>query len=165
MRRCRLERWALIVVLSLAVGETAGAQTRGDDIAQAAWMAGCWERVYGPSVTHERWGPERGGMMVGTSQTVRDGETVEYEFLRLFVENGRLVYEAQPSRQALTRFTAASVADTVIVFANPEHDFPQRITYTRAGSDSLVARISGLQNGVERGVDFRFARVACEPRR
>jgi hypothetical protein len=33
------------------------------------------------------------------------------------------------------------------VFANPEHDYPQRIIYWRDGDDSLCARIEGQRDG------------------
>ena len=40
---------------------------------------------------------------------------------------------ATPSGQERTVFPATEVTDARAVFENPEHDFPQRITYTGAG--------------------------------
>jgi hypothetical protein len=129
-------------------------------IERAAFFQGCWERRAGNRIVEEQWMKPRGGMMLGTSRTVRADTVVEYEFMRLFERNGALVYAAQPSGQAPAEFTSTDVADGAITFSNPRHDFPQRVIY-RAAGDSLHARIEGTMNGRERGVDFRYARVRC----
>lgn len=103
----------------------------------------------------------RGGVMIGMSRTVREGKLIEHEFIRLIEREGRLVYRAMPSRQAPTEFTSTVASDTLMIFENPAHDFPQRMIYRRQGSDSLTARIEGPGTGGTRGVDFRFARDAC----
>ncbi len=45
-----------------------------------------------------------------------------------------------------------------LVFENKEHDFPQRIVYTRHGHDSLTVRIEGIMDGQERATTFSFKR-------
>lgn len=106
----------------------------------------------------------RAGLMLGVSRTTRGDTLVEFEQLRVYERDGRLVYVAQPSRQALTEFTSVTVSDTLLVVENPSHDFPQRILYRRAGADSLIARIEGTMGGQSRGVDFPYARVPCPGR-
>lgn len=97
--------------------------------------------------------------MLGISQTVRSGRT-EFEFLRIeSVERGVVDYVAQPSGRPPTRFRLTDNSATHADFANPAHDFPQRIRYAREG-DVLTAEISG-GNPVRR-IEFRFRRVACE---
>jgi hypothetical protein len=34
-----------------------------------------------------------------------------------------------------------------MVFENPKHDYPQKITYRQITKDSMVATISGIQQG------------------
>ena len=46
-----------------------------------------------------------------------------------------------------------------IVFENPQHDFPQIISYTKINADSLVAEISGSKNGQELKQTFPMKRV------
>ena len=103
----------------------------------------------------------RAGVMLGMSRTVRGDSLIEWEFMRLHERAGKLVFAAQPARQAPAEFESTSIGSGVITFANPAHDFPQRIIYRRGG-DSLFARIEGVRNGQERGVDFRYARVRCD---
>jgi len=58
-------------------------------------------------------------------------------------------------------FEAKTTSDTMVVFENPAHDFPQRIIYRRRGTDSLLARIEGTVNGQTRAIDFPSARTRC----
>lgn len=133
-------------------------QTRLID--RAAFMHGCWERRAGTRHIEEQWMRPRGGTMLGMSRTVRNDTLVEYEFIRVFERNGALVYTAHPSGQQPAEFTSTKIADGSISFANPAHDFPQRVIYQLAG-DSLHARVEGTMNGRERVADFRYARVRC----
>ena len=149
----------LMILVVLTALFTGLAQTRPID--QAAFMQGCWERRAGNRVIEEQWMKPRGGMMMGMSRTVRGDTVVEYEFIRVFERSSALVFAAQPSGQPPAEFTSTETGESAITFANPQHDFPQRILYRLAG-DSLHARVEGTLNGRERGVDFRYARVRCD---
>jgi hypothetical protein len=130
-------------------------------VEQLSWLSGCWELRDGVRRVEEQWMQPRGGMMLGMSRTVRDGATVEYEFLQIRKEGGRLVLTARPSGQAETSFSSVEAAGTKVVFENPAHDFPQRILYERRPDGSLHARIEGMRNNELRGVDFPMQRTGC----
>ncbi len=102
-----------------------------------------------------------GGAMLGVSSTVVRDSLREWEHLMIGPTPAGLAYVARPSRQAETSFPATMITDSLLVFENPAHDFPQRILYRRRGSDSVVARIEGPRGGQMRGIDFPYARVAC----
>jgi hypothetical protein len=125
------------------------------------WLAGCWESRSANSVVEEQWSSASGGMLHGFSRTLRRDSIVEYEFVRIYNAGDTLVYDAQPSRQPRAEFRATGPFEPAVVFANPAHDFPQRIIYRRVGTDSLVARIEGTRNGQQRGIDFPYRRVSC----
>lgn len=103
----------------------------------------------------------RGGTMVGISRTVVRDTTRSWEFLRIAHHGDRLAYVATPSGQAETVFPVVSITDTVVTFENPQHDFPQRISYRRIRADSVVAMISGTVNGRTRGSSFPMVRTRC----
>lgn len=130
-------------------------------LASLAWLAGCWERRAGARVVEEQWMRPRGRVMLGMSRTVSGDSVVDYEQLRISDDGTALVYHAQPLGQPPATFRTASASGAEVVFANPAHDFPQRIRYTRVGRDSVVARVEGTRDGAERGVSFPYARVAC----
>lgn len=170
--RARIVRVAACIAAGMTwagngVAQSAGGAAQsapGGAMARAAWMAGCWELRAGTRVTTEMWMPAAGGLMIGGSRTVANGVLREFEHLRLRARGDTLVYTAIPSGQRETDFRSTGQADSVLVFENLAHDFPQRIIYRRRGPDSLVARIEGpAAGGTVRGIDFPMARTTCTP--
>lgn len=145
----------VVLVLLVALSQEA-------PLDELRWLAGCWEQRRGERLTLEMWMPPAGGLMLGASRTTVGGTLRETETLRLEMREGRLVYTASPSRQATTAFTGAPPTGAGFTVENLAHDFPQRISYRRAGADSLVARIEGPDgSGGTRGIDFPMARRSC----
>jgi hypothetical protein len=151
----RAIRTAVLLFLPI----TASAQ--GGPLQHVRWLEGCWQLTRATSTTVERWLAPTAGVMAGDSWTLANGVERESEKLRLFARGDTLVYEATPSSQTKTEFRTTAVAGPEIVFANPEHDFPQRIVYRRVGNDSVIARIEGDRAGRRQPVTYAYARVSC----
>jgi hypothetical protein len=130
-------------------------------IQDAAWFTGCWEFTRGTRTVRETWTPPAGGTMLATSRTVSGGKTTEYEFVILRESPRGLEYVAKPSGQAEAVFTSTRVTPDEIVFDNPQHDFPTKVTYRRKGTDALVAAVSGEINGAARTLEFPYRAVSC----
>ena len=133
-----------------------------DALATLRWMRGCWRQHQARVVTDEQWMAPHGGAMIGMSRTVIADRIRAWEALRLVVDSGRIVYIAQPNGGTPVRFRATTMSDSMAVFENPEHDFPQRIAYRRVRSDSLIAQVSGAANGTTRRMDIPMHRVVCD---
>ena len=132
-------------------------------LAQLAWLGGCWRSDGGEAGTVEHWLPPVAGTMMGVSRTVRRGRTVTHEFMQIRPgDDGRLAFLAQPAGQAATRFPVLRFAPGEVVFENPGHDFPQRVIYRQDAPGHLQARIEGLRNGALRGVDFPMTKAPCD---
>lgn len=158
----RTARTTLLLVLLL--GSAGAAVYPRESPARLGWMAGCW-RVATPQVTiDEQWMPSAGNVMLGMSRTMRRiggrDSVVAHEFMRIFARGDSVIFRAHPSGQESAEFGAEQVNDSVVVFANAAHDFPQRIRYHRAG-DSLHASIEGTIRGQKRLIPYPFGRVAC----
>lgn len=123
-------------------------------------MAGCWagEHTDSRRSSYEVWVAPKADRMLGISQTVLPNRT-EFEFLRVERTGAQVEYVAQPSGRPPTRFRMHDSSATHAEFANPEHDFPQRIRYMREG-DLLRAETSG--GNPLRRIEFRFRKVNCE---
>ena len=149
----------------LAAQPVATAESAKDDPLQvAAWLAGCWEVASpdGRSAAEEQWMPPRGGLMVGMTRSVRDGEARAYELLTIRAdEDGLLVYHAVPSGQAPTDFPARAVADGRLEFVNADHDFPQKIVYARIEADFIHAAVFAEADGAEPAFLLPYRRVLC----
>jgi hypothetical protein len=147
----------------MAVLAAAAAQAADSPLARVTWLAGCWRGLYGDPGTTEHWMPLAGGTMLGMARTVRQGRTVEHEFLQIReAPDGKLVYIASPSGQPTAQFTAIRIADKEVVFENAEHDFPQRILYRLEADGRLQARIEGTVKGAAKGVDFPMQKASCD---
>lgn len=152
-----------LLMFTLGAFVSPGAVAAESDIDSLAWLAGCWQAEKGDPGSGEHWLPPAGGTMFGVSRTVKNGKTVEFEFIQVRVNaEGRLVFIALPSGQKETTFVASAVGTDSVTFENPEHDFPQKVIYRLQGEDRLVARIEGIRGGTLRGVDFPMKRVACD---
>lgn len=156
-------RLRFVLVLSAAVlSLSASFQDDGWTVDQLSWIAGCWEGGSGNLEINEHWMRPSGGTMLGMSRTVARGRMVEFEFLRIQgTDSGAISYIAKPSRQAETSFTLVKLTDSLAIFENPVHDFPQRIVYRLQPDGSLHARIEGTRGGQERAIDFPYRRGAC----
>jgi hypothetical protein len=163
MRR-RLALATAIVLMPLAGGAPAGeppaaSAPAAGGIATLAWLSGCWRGSEG----EECWLEPRAGTMLGVSRGAGDGgRAPSYEFLRIVEEDGGLVYQASPGgRCPPTPFRAVEVGARRVAFANPAHDFPQRITYWLEG-DTLHARVEAEQDGQTRGFELVWTRGSWE---
>ena len=150
---------ACLLLASLLSVSPLVAQTSDDaDLTRLAWLTGCWSLARPNGETEEHWMAPRGGTMLGMSRTIRNGKTVEHEFLQIRLDAGRLAYEARPSgHQQPTVFPLKTLEADAVSFENPSHDFPQRIIYRRT-ADGVTARIEGTSEGKTRGIDFPFVR-------
>ena len=154
-----MRAYLLAAMIGLAITAPLGAQQGSlDDV---KWLQGCWELQRGTTRVVEKWTATDGNLMLGESRTTSSGVERESEKLRLFTRGDTLVYEATPGRQRMTEFKTTAWKGEEIIFANPAHDFPQRIVYRRVGTDSLLARIEGDRDGRRNPVTFRYARVSC----
>jgi len=135
-----------------------------------AWLEGCWRGDVGQREYREHWMPLRGGMLIGVSQTVMQGKTQGYEYLRLESRADGVHYVAAPSGKAEASFRlqeqtvdkAEGRNDMIFTFANPRPEFPQRIVYRRASEGWLYATVEGKVGGADRQVTYPMRRVDCE---
>jgi hypothetical protein len=152
----------MILTFALQMGQS-GAWTLAErpSLDTPRWLAGCWEMSVGDLLVEEYWMAYRGGSLLGMSRSVRGGELRGYELLLLRQEGMGWVYEAHPSGQPSASFRSVAISDTSAVFSNPDHDFPQTITYVRTSPDSLIARTAGVRDGRTDEFEFPYRRVSC----
>lgn len=89
----------------------------------------------------ESWASARDGVMEGQARLVFDGAARPGEAMQITLEPGTSIFAATPAGQATTLFRQIERSDTSITFANPAHDYPQRIRYWRRGAQ-LMAEIA-----------------------
>jgi len=142
----------LAAVLLLCLAATAQPP---NDISQLQWLAGDWQ-TSGRTVSEEHWTRPAGGTMIGMARTLSGDKTVFFEFLRIETRADGIYYVAQPKGRPGTDFKAIELDADHVVFSNPQHDFPKRITYRRHADGSLTARVEGDGSEPEKAQEFHF---------
>lgn len=133
-----------------------------NEIKSAEWLLGTWENRTSKGVIYESWTRIADVEFAVKSYALKGGDTVLFETIRLVQEPGGLFYipTVKDQNDGLpVRFALKTISDTEVVFENPEHDFPQIISYTKLTTDSLVAEVSGVEDGRERRRTFPMNRI------
>jgi hypothetical protein len=99
-------------------------------------------------------------MMLGLHQDVKDGKTIGFEFVRIETGPAGTAYVAQPGGEPPTRFGLVEATADSLLFADPAHDFPKRIRYTRIGAGTLAARVD---DGTDEGESLSWTWHRCDP--
>jgi hypothetical protein len=128
-------KYAALALLLLATPLAAA-----DKLPMPEFMTGAWAQRTGDHWTEETWSSssERmfGASREGEGATLKSRETLVIERT-----GDTLVLIARPGEAAPVTFPLAGRDETSIEFANPNHDYPQRIRYWREGPE-LHASIS-----------------------
>ncbi|MFD1107615.1 DUF6265 family protein [Sphingobium olei] len=98
------------------------------------WLTGEWQQQRGDRWTEEVWTLPRGGVMIGVGRSGRGESLANWEVMRIVRgADGALAFHAAPEGGSATIFPVVEQGVRDIVFANPRHDYPQRIRYWREG--------------------------------
>jgi hypothetical protein len=155
------------LLVSTAFGQ---APPSGDEpLSSLAWLDGCWRGNVNQREFREHWMPLRGGLLLGMSQTVLDGKSQGYEYLRLESRPDGVYYVLTPSgaKPDEFKFTGKTIDDAgdrkdeLFTFENPALEFPRRIVYRRASGGWLYAQVEGKVNGNDRQVIYPMHRIDC----
>ena len=147
---------ALLIAFTIMIASLPAAETAAS-LADLGWLSGTWKMEAHGKLIEEHWTTPAGGSMLGVSRTIKSGKMVEFEFLRIEQRDDGLFYIAQPQGMPPTEFRLISSNSSEWVFANPQHDFPQRIRYRRNPDGSLTARVED-ESG-KKGSNFEYVRA------
>ncbi|MFM9945951.1 MAG: DUF6265 family protein [Bacteroidia bacterium] len=136
--------------------------TNFSELEKANWLIGKWQNNSSEGNATEVWEKENDSTFVGKSYFVIGKDTVSSESISLQQNGKDLFYiptvKDQNAGQPV-KFTLTSSTSNQLIFENPKHDFPQKISYTQITNDSLLAEISGMMNGKQNSQKFPMTRV------
>ncbi len=145
-----------LIFLLLSVSGALSAQKLSD----LDWMAGYWTSASPSGATMEElWTPSAGNLMLGLHRDVFPNGRSSFEYLRIVNTSEGIVYLASPGGGQPTPFNLKKSEPNRVVFENLNHDFPQRIIYSREG-DKLTARIED-ESG-EKGMQWTWTKASME---
>lgn len=118
-----------LLCLLLTVPATACATTPCDRLDAAHWLPGAW---------------------------TADGAVVDSEALRLLQLADAVFYVAKVAHNPYpVGFRLTECGDGLLVFENPQHDFPRRLRYERTTVDRMTVTVS---DGGAQSFELRFVR-------
>lgn len=122
-----------------------------DKLEKMNWLLGNWENEMPEGVLTETWTKENDSTFSGTTYFIINKEdTVHSETIILKQLNDELLYRPTVKGQNNDEpvdFKLSSESENSFSFENPKHDYPQKIVYKKVNETSLVATISGIQQG------------------
>jgi len=151
-----MNKIAMMIAMTIVMHGLCLAQPNKISLSSFTWLVGTWENMDmepGESAT-ETWTRGEAGSLLGLGCTLRGKDTVFIEKLKIVEKDGHCYYVADVSHNAAPVFFKMTSANASgFVCENPEHDFPQKISY-RLDGDILSASISA---GTKE-IPFRFRR-------
>ncbi|AWO00994.1 hypothetical protein DLD77_04410 [Chitinophaga alhagiae] len=136
--------------------------TAGGPIDKAGWLIGSWQSNASGRHMLETWVKVNDSTLAGKGQLVKGRDTLLLESVSLEQRGGQLYYVPTVTGQNKglpVRFALTFIDSRQMVFENPAHDFPQKVSYTLVSPDSLLAEISGVANGVLKTRQFPMQRL------
>lgn len=160
MRGVRAIALAGIMISGVAVAEE---DEHRASMLQMSFLTGDWIEARAGRTVQEHWLGPVGGIMAGFTVTHSDkpGAKTAIEFMSIEEMDGKLTFIARLDGAPPTAFPLKEADNGYAVFENPDHDFPQRITYELAGEmDVLNARIDGTVDGKPMSVNWSYKKMA-----
>lgn len=121
-----------------------------DKIKIADWLIGNWENKSPDGVITESWTRLNDSSFTASSYFIKGKDTLHFETIVLAQKGETLTYFATVKGQNDDKpvaFPSTAESDKQLVFENPKHDYPQKITYTKGADNTLTAEISGKLDG------------------
>jgi hypothetical protein len=154
--------WLIVLcLLSVSCVKERGKSEKGG-LKKLDWFIGSWTGEIKESIFSETWEKVNDSLFSGQSYFIRGSDTLSRESISLQLQDTSVLYiplvEGQNDNKPVY-FKMVFWDSTNVVFENPGHDFPQKIRYQLTNGDSLIATISGLQEGKLRIISFPMKRA------
>lgn len=110
----------------------------------------------------EEYWEVKNDVYTGWSKTWKDTSIISSESVAIIEENESVYYVVNVSGHnddKPVRFKLVETGTEKLVFENKEHDFPQRIIYTRINRNEMLAQIEGEKGGKIKTIDFAYTRI------
>ena len=133
-----------------------------DELQKAKWLLGEWEKPDSLGILKESWTSKDDSTFVGQSYYIQNKkDTLHDEQIELVQDGGHLIYKATvigENNDAPIPFQMTKDEDSLLIFENPKHDYPQKIQYKLLKNGSLIATVSGKQNGKNSSENYPMTR-------
>ena len=134
-----------------------------EELEKANFIIGNWEKIDSLGILQEQWKPLNDSTFNGTSYYIQNKkDTLHNEQIELVQIKNNLLYTATikgENNNFPISFQLTEADDSLLVFANPKHDFPQKISYKLQKDSTLKATVSGIQFGKSKTNNYTMTKV------
>jgi hypothetical protein len=126
---------SLLFIVSCKKYDSSGRLIKNyDELFKATWLIGNWEYKDSIGKLTENWKVKDDSTFVGTSFFVLDNEkdTIHKEYMQMQEDKELLIYLTSvkgQNNEVNVPFQLTIKEDSLLVFENPKHNYPQKIQY------------------------------------
>jgi len=149
--------FSIIAILSISVISCNKYDANGnvikdyEELEKANWMLGEWEKTDSLGTLKEIWERLDDSTFIGLSYYIQNKkDTLHNEQVELMQDGEHLIYTTTikgENNDLPIPFQMTTDEDSLLVFENPKHDYPQKIEYKLFKNNTLTATISGKLKG------------------
>jgi hypothetical protein len=122
-----------------------------DELQKATWLVGEWEKTDSLGTLKEIWTSKNDSTFSGQSYYFQnEKDTLHFESIELMQDQEHLIYSATvkgENKDTAIPFQMTKDEDSLLVFENPKHDYPQKIEYRLLKNKRLSILVSGKEKG------------------
>jgi Domain of unknown function (DUF6265) len=150
----RFKHFGIVLFLFLLACKTTSS------LSEINWFLGKWQ--VNESNSFEEWIQIDSLLYRGKGYKIRKNDTLITETIDIVQKGKEIFYIPSVTDQNDGKpvdFQLVSKKAEKVIFENKNHDFPQRIIYTKNGNDQIDARIEGIKQGFFSEIKFTLKRV------
>lgn len=124
-------------------------------------LAGKWQDMNRDNAFYEEWSQIDESSLSGTGYVMSSADTVFIERLEIKPIDNDLYYIVGLSsnqRDETVKFKMTEATAQRIVFENPKHDFPKKITYELMPDSGMQVHLNGHEAGQYTEINFLFVK-------
>lgn len=124
-------------------------------------LEGMWQDISRDRAFYEQWMVVGDKHLRGSGYVIDHGDTVFIERLEIVPQGSELIYRVGLSSKRndeLVDFRMTVDRENLVVFENPDHDFPKKITYEMLPDSGVKVYLSGHEAGRFTEMQFSFVR-------
>ena len=156
------QKMTLLLLLSAIFSCKNSESNKFEKVKSASWLLGNWESKSTDGTLTENWKKLNDSTFHANSFFIKEKDTLHFESITLQQRGEELTYSAavkgQNNDKAVT-FKLTTATEKQMIFENSKHDYPQKIIYTQITPDSIVAKISGIQQGKPSSEEFSMKKI------
>jgi len=147
----------LLLVLISGFGASSVEQGKAPSIKQLHWLKGKWSRVSAGVEHIETWQIKQDSLLEGEGYYQKSENKKVTEKLSIRWEKGELCYIADvPENKKPVYFKNTLLNDSVAVFENKSHDYPNKITYIKDSKRSFQVILNDNSGTKTRKLSFKL---------